>query len=249
MQWLRPMEDVEDPLAPYATVPRAAHGDRPHVLANMVGGLDGSAAVSGRVGALSSPADAQLFTELRSVADVVLVGARTVRQERYGPVKLPDGLRRSREERGLPATPRIAVVSGTLDFDWSIPLFDAADPAGRPILITTGAVDESVAAVARRHADVVVAGDTAVDLALALRRLREDGAAVVLCEGGPTLLGELAARDLLDELCLSIAPLMGGDPLPLSLAPTGADLARFTLAHALLDDHDLFLRYERVVAP
>src|SRR5215203_2705455 len=61
---------------PYAAVPRAAHGGRPHVLANMVGGLDGTAAVSGRVGVLSSPADARLFLKLRSVADVVLVGAQ-----------------------------------------------------------------------------------------------------------------------------------------------------------------------------
>src|SRR4051812_8078330 len=96
MHWLRPGEPVDDPLAPYAGVSRSAHGDRPHVVANMVGGLDGSAAVSGRVGVLSGPADARLFTELRSIADVVLVGARTVRHERCGRVRLPDRLREER---------------------------------------------------------------------------------------------------------------------------------------------------------
>src|SRR4051794_11595454 len=245
MQWLRPGELVEDPLAPYAAVSRAARDGRPHVLANMVGGLDGSAAVSGRVGVLSGPADARLFTELRSIADVVLVGARTVRQERYGPVRLPDRLREERISLGRPPNPRIAVVSRSLDFDWSIPLFSKADPGNRPCVITPGVADPARVDAAREHAEVVVAGDTTVDPRQALAGLHDGGAQVVLCEGGPTLLGELAAADLLDELCLSITPLMGGDPLPLSIAPAGAPIARFVLAHALIDDSDLFLRYER----
>lgn len=245
MHWLRPTEAVVDPLVPYVAVHRAPRGDRPYVLANMVGGLDGCAAVSGRVGELSSATDARLFTELRSVADVVLVGARTVREGRYGTVRLPDRLRQERIERGRPSTPRIAVVSGSLDFDWTIPLFSMADPDCRPYVITSGTADPARLADAEEHAEVVVAGETTVDLSLALSRLRNDGAEVVLCEGGPTLLGALAAADQLDELCLSITPLMGGDPLPLSLAPTGAPIARFVLAHALVDDSDLFLRYER----
>ena len=245
MQWLRHADVVDDPLAPYAGVSRAARDGRPHVVANMVGGLDGSAAVSGRVGVLSSPADARLFTDLRSIADVVLVGARTVRQERYGPVKLPDRLREERVARGRPPTPRIAVVSRSLDFDWSIPLFSTADAQNRPYVITAGAADREQLEVAREHAEVVVAGDPAVDLRLALAEFHAGGAEVVLCEGGPTLLGELAAADLLDELCLSLTPLIGGDPLPLSLAPAGAPIARFALAHVLVDDSNLFLRYER----
>ena len=133
MQLLRPSGPVDDPRAPYAGVTRAAHVDRPHVVANMVGGLDGSAAVSGRVGVLSGQADARLFTELRSIADVVLVGARTVRQERYGTVKLPYRLREERSSRGRPPTPRIAVVSRSLDFDWSIPLFNTAEAEKPPV--------------------------------------------------------------------------------------------------------------------
>jgi riboflavin biosynthesis pyrimidine reductase len=211
----------------------------------MVGGLDGSAAVSGRVGVLSGPADARLFTELRSIADVVLVGARTVRQERYGRVTLPDRLREERVAKGRPPTPRIAVVSRSLDFDWSIPLFETADAENRPYVVTAGAADPARLDSARNYAEVVVAGEATVDLRRALAEFHAGGAEVVLCEGGPTLLGELAATDLLDELCLSISPLMGGDPLPLSLAPAGAPIARFALAHVLVDDDDLFLRYER----
>lgn len=108
-----------------------------------------------------------------------------------------------------------------------------------------GSADASRLAAAREHAEVVVAGETTVDLSRALTLLRDAGADVVLCEGGPTVLGELAAADLLDELCLSVTPLMGGDPLPLSVAPAGASIARFVLADALVDDSDLFLRYER----
>jgi riboflavin biosynthesis pyrimidine reductase len=244
MLWLKPVGEVDDPLAPYL-VPRGAHHDRPYVLANMVSGLDGRAAVTGRVGVLSTPADARLFLELRSVADIVLVGAHTVRQERYGPVRLADHLRDARLRGGRPATPRIAVVTRTLDFDWSIPLFSSAAPESRPLLITSEAVAPDRIREAQMHADVVVAGRVSVDLREALGRLKDDGAAVVLCEGGPTLLGALAAGDLLDELCLTVTPVMGGDPLPLSLVPSGTSLAWFSLAHVLSDESSLFLRYER----
>lgn len=88
---------LPDALAPYANVERRPVDGRPWVLANMVCGLDGSTAMGGRVGALSSPTDRQLFVDLRSVADVVLVGAETVRRERYGPVVLSPERRRSRE--------------------------------------------------------------------------------------------------------------------------------------------------------
>jgi riboflavin biosynthesis pyrimidine reductase len=243
---LRAGDDVPDLLIPYREVERAAHSDRPWVLANMVGGLDGSAAVSGRVGALSTAADAQLFRELRSVADVVLVGAETVRRERYGPVRLSDALQTDRSAAGRAPLPPIAVVSRAGVFDWSIPLFADSGPAVRPLIVTCSAGAPGRLDEAARHAEVLVAGEESVDLASALRRLRDRGADVVLCEGGPTLLGELVAAGLLDELCLTITPVMGGDPLPLSIAPKGAGLARFGLSHALVDDDGtLFLRYER----
>jgi riboflavin biosynthesis pyrimidine reductase len=215
----------------------------------MVGSLDGSAAVGGRVGVLSTPADAQLFRELRSVADVVVVGAETVRRERYGPVRLSESLQADRVAAGRAALPRIAVVTRACAFDWSIPLFADSDPALRPILVTCAAAEPSQLDEASEHADLIVTGDAAVDLGGALQVLHERGAGVVLCEGGPTLLGDLVARGLLDELCLTITPVMGGDPLPLSVAPPDSDLARFTLRHALADeDGSLFLRYEVVGA-
>jgi riboflavin biosynthesis pyrimidine reductase len=245
VKWLRPAENLPDLLGVYAQVPRAAREGRPHVLANMVGGLDGTAAISGRVGGLSNPADAQLFVDLRSLADVVLVGAETARRERYGPVRLSDQLREARQARGLPAVPPIAVVTRSLMLDWSIGLFSDPDPTSPPLIVTCSKADSARLADAREHAEVLVAGAATVDLAAALRALRHRGASVVLCEGGPRLLGELVAVGLLDELCLCLAPVMGGDPLPLSVTPAGAGLAHLRLAHALADDSTLFLRYER----
>src|SRR3546814_15533367 len=116
MRLLSSQNVLPDALAPYADVDRRLVDGRPWVLANMVSGLDGSTAIGGRVGALSSPTDRQLFVDLRSVADVVLVGAETVRRERYGPVVLSPERRRQRDGRGRPTLPRLAVVSRPLAF-------------------------------------------------------------------------------------------------------------------------------------
>jgi riboflavin biosynthesis pyrimidine reductase len=243
---LQTADEVTDLLGLYVRVERASRVDRPWVLGNMVGGLDGSAAVAGRVGELSTPADARLFRELRSVPDVVLVGAETVRRERYGPVRLDASLEASRLEAGRAAAPTIAVLSRSLDIDWSIPLFADTDGEARPLIITCASAPRARQKEARAFAEVVLAGDDSVDLGSALHQLRQRGTEVVLCEGGPTLLGQLAGTDLLDELCLTLTPLMGGDPLPLALTPPGAGRSRYTLGHAVVDDDGtLFLRYER----
>lgn len=238
-------DEIDDPLAPYAEVERRPDGDRPWVLANMVGGLDGSAAIGGRVGELSAGTDAVLFRRLRALADVVLVGASTVRAERYGPVRLPDDLRAARTNRGRPPAPPLAVVSRSLRFDWSTPAFARADPAAPTIVVTTADADPHRLAEAHAHAEVVVAGEQAVDLPAALGELHRRGHRVVLCEGGPTLLGELASGGLLDELCLTLAPITGGDPLPVAVSPPGGSVTGFHLAHVLADGDTLFLRYER----
>lgn len=230
-------------LAPYL-VPRAPRAGRAcWVLANMVAGLDGTAAVGGRVGSLSHAADAELFRELRSVADVVLVGAETVRREGYGPVTYGEALQAGRVEAGRPVTPPLAIVSRSLRLDWAARAFEAAGSA-RTVVITCAAAPAASLEEARRHAEVLVAGDDQVDLADALGQLRERGHEVVLCEGGPTLLGQLVADGLLDELCLSVSPLMGGDPLPVAVTPAGGPTVAFQLRHVGHDGGTLFLRYE-----
>ena len=245
MRMLEPGPRISDPLEPYARVTRTRADGRCWVMAHMVGGLDGSAAIGGRVGDLSTAPDAELFRLMRALADVVLVGAETVRAEHYGVVRLPPERAAARVAAGRPATPPLAVVTRSLDLDWSARAFADAPPEARTLVITCAAADPERLEQARQAADVIVAGGDRVDPDLALRRLAERGHRVVLCEGGPTWLGELVAAGLVDELCLTLAPLMGGDPLPVSMAPPGAPLARFALRHVLQGDDTLFLRYER----
>jgi riboflavin biosynthesis pyrimidine reductase len=236
---------LPDALSPYAEVERRSTSGRPWVLANMVCGLDGSTAIDGRVGALSSPTDRQLFVDLRSVADIVLVGAETVRRERYGPVVLSPDRRQAREDRGRVRLPQLAVVSRSLSFDLEAKLFAPGPDARRPLIVTCSASPADARARIEEVADVIVAGTDRVEPALALEALAAAGHEVVLCEGGPSLLGELLAEDLVDELCLTLAPVVGGDPLPVAVMPASAGTAQFRLGHVLEADGNLFLRYER----
>lgn len=254
MQRLEGGQVLDDLLAPYAEVERTPPAGRPWVLANMVAGLDGSAAAGGRVGALSDDVDRTVFRLLRSLSDVVLVGAETVRRERYGPVRLPDERRATRVAAGLPAVPRLAVVTRSLDLDFDGRAFAEAEADARTVVVTCEAADPDRLARAATVADVVLAGGERVEPATALAALHDElGAGTVLCEGGPALLGELVDGDLLDELCLTLSPVMGGDPLPVAVSavPAGAgaggapDLARFVLGHVLAHDSSLFLRYTR----
>jgi riboflavin biosynthesis pyrimidine reductase len=245
MDFLVPAERLADPLAPYAAVDRSRLSGSCWVMANMVGGLDGSAAIGGRVAALSTAPDAALFTAMRTLADVVLVGAETIRREGYGALTLPTHRAETRLAQGRPAAPRLAVVSRSLNLDWSCRAFN--DPAleGRAIVVTCEAADPGRLQQAREVADVIMAGDERVDPALALRQLAERGHQAVLSEGGPTWLGELVAGGHLDELCLTISPLLGGDVLPVSVTPPGAPIVRLSLRHVLREGDTLFLRYER----
>jgi riboflavin biosynthesis pyrimidine reductase len=224
-----PATDV-DPATVYGD-DRPGHGDRPWVMANFVASVDGSAAVAGRARPLSGPADRALFRLLRARADVVLVGAGTVRIEGYGPV------------RGDHPAP-LAVVSRSLDLDWDSALF--AEAAAPTLVVTCTQADAARRTRAEKVAELVVAGDEVVDLGDAVAQLGRRGHRVVLCEGGPYLFGELVVADLLDELCLTLSPLVAGGAGPRIV--TGADLAAprpLRLASVLEDDGNLFLRYLR----
>jgi len=222
VEFLRTGEQVPDPLAAYSSVDRTRSLGACWVMANMVGGLDGSAAVGGRVAELSTAPDAKLFVSMRTLADVVLVGAETVRREGYGGFSLPEPRVAARTAAGKPAEPAFAVVTRSLDLDWSAVFF--ASPLGeKPVVITCEAADPGRMDRARELADVIVAGGNRVDPVEAMAQLALRGHHVVLCEGGPTWLGQLVATDQLDELCLTISPLMGGDPpSDIGLAARGA---------------------------
>jgi riboflavin biosynthesis pyrimidine reductase len=215
---------------------------RLHVRANFVSSVDGAAEVGGRSGGLSSDADHRVFSVLRGLCDVVLVGAGTVRGERYGPARPSADRRARRRAHGLAAVPPIAVVTSRVDLDLQSAFFTEA--AARPVILTTGAAPADLRQRASEVADVAVCGDTAVDLATALEALVERGLTRVLCEGGPHLMGQLVAADRLDELCLSLSPVIAG-PERLRIiggAPLDAP-ARLELGHVLTAEGTLFLRY------
>ncbi|MBW3574054.1 MAG: dihydrofolate reductase family protein [Actinobacteria bacterium] len=205
MRRLHPDVDLDVDVESSYDDERPAPSGRPYVLVNMVSSADGAVAVDGRTKAMSSPADASVFHLLRSIPDVILVGAQTVRAEHYGPPRVNDERQARRLARGQSAQPTIAVVTRSLQLDVSSPLFSQS----RPIVICPTDVDVSELA---EVADVVQDGEGDVDLTGALRQLRQRGVGLVLCEGGPTLNGDLARHGLIDELCLTVAPLLvGGD--------------------------------------
>jgi riboflavin biosynthesis pyrimidine reductase len=238
--------EIEDPLAPYAAVDRRTSDGTCWVTAHMVAGLDGSTAVGGRVGALSTAPDRALFADMRTLADVVLVGARTVRAEGYGPVRLSPDRVATRVAEGRPATPPLAVVSRSLDLDWGSRTFADAPPECRTIVVTCEAAPADRLARAREVAEVLVAGEESVRPDELFAQLATRGLRRVLCEGGPSWLGELVVAGHVDELCLTISPMMGGDPLPVAVFPPGVPLTGFSLRHVLCEDDSLFLRYEVV---
>lgn len=237
---LLPADHVGDPLRLYAAA-RRAPAERPWVMANFVAGLDGAVAVDGRVGPLTSPADQRVFHHLRGLADLVLVGAGTVRAEGYGPIRPTAQQREERRARGQQPVPPVAVVSASLDLDLEAPFFTAAETP--PIVVCPRASDPDRRERLAARADVLVAGNGAVDLGCALRELRARHGDLVLCEGGPALVGELLTAGLLDELCLTVAPLTGGDPLRLVGGGTRPPLSGFELVHVLRHEDELYLRY------
>ncbi|MFP5348007.1 MAG: dihydrofolate reductase family protein, partial [Actinomycetes bacterium] len=133
-----------------------------HLRVNMVSSADGAAALAGRVGALTGPADQVLLHTLRALADVVLVGAGTVRAEGYGPIPLGEQWEQRRVAAGQLPSPPLALVSRSLDLDLSAPLFSQA--VTRPLLVTAECAPAERLAEAATVADIVVAGEDAVHL-------------------------------------------------------------------------------------
>jgi len=227
----------------YADVDRPPPPGRPWVLVNMVATADGGTAIDGRSGPLGGAPDRQVFPNIRAVADVVLAAAGTVRAESYGPPRPSEQLRAQRVARGQAEVPRLAIVTSSLDLDPGWELFTAAEI--RPLVVTTADAPAERRAALEPVAELVTAGEGRVDLPDALAQIRATGAAILVAEGGPSLNGQLLAGDLIDELCLTVAPLaIGGASARIAHGP---DLPPrdLTLAHVLEEDGELFLRYVR----
>jgi 5-amino-6-(5-phosphoribosylamino)uracil reductase len=233
-------DDAEQALAALYAYPR-----KRYVRANMVATLDGAATgADGLSGSINDAADFRVFVTLRSLADVVLAGAGTVRAERYGPPKARPAFAARRAASGQPPAPRLAVVTRS----GRVPAEQGIFAGERPALVVTCEAAGAAALGALRDlagADgVLVAGEDTVDLAEAVDQLAARGLGRVLCEGGPSLLGAIAEAAALDELCLTWSPrLVGGDG-PRVLRARGIDV-RMQLAHLLHADGTLIGRWVR----
>ncbi|HEX2312519.1 MAG TPA: pyrimidine reductase family protein [Thermomonospora sp.] len=218
--------------------------DGPWLRANMIASLDGAAWFGDRTEALGSPGDRRLFAALRGMADVVIVGAGTARVEGYGPVEHGPGWDLLRGDR--PPTPPLAVISRRLALDLAAPLFTEARDDARTILLTTETAPADRRRAAERVADVIVAGRDGIDFPRALEELTARGHRRLLCEGGPTVLARAVADGVLDELCLTLSPMMiAGDPSRILNGPPLPEPGRFRLGGLYEEEDFLFLRYVR----
>ncbi len=205
------LPDRVDDLGPAQLAAAYAWPSTPWLRANMVSTVDGVArSPDGLTAGISSTADKQLFMILRDRADAIIVGAGTVRAESYGPPRSADPA--ARAAAGQQAAPVAVVLTRSGRLDPAASLF--SNPERRPIVVTV----EAAAATARSRldavAEVVVFGRTTVDLAATVAFLHERGLTRLLTEGGPVLLADLVAENLVDELCVSISPLVAGGSYP-----------------------------------
>lgn len=219
-------------------------GSRCGISLGMVSSVDGAATISGRTADLGGRADQAAFVALRGAADAVLVGAGTVQAENYGPGAGSAERRQRREAKGLSPAPRLVIVSDRLHLDPASRVF--SDDANPPLVITNGRAASADPPISAR-AELLVAGDEAVELPLALQTLAERGLGRVLCEGGPTLNGALFAHDCVDELYLTLTPTLVGGEAGRIVAPSPPGLGHRAMAVELreLREHDgeLLLRY------
>ncbi len=238
------MFDVEDLVARYAVADRSA----PHLRVNFIASLDGAASHDGVSGPLNSPVDKDVFDVLRMLADVVVVGAGTVRDEGYGALRLGADAAAWRVAHGLPEHPAFAILTSELDLSTDSPIFTEAPV--RPIVVTHARAPEGGR---RRHrldvlhhwCDLLICGEDTVDPQLMVAGLAARGLPQILSEGGPHTLGALIEADVVDELCLTLAPVLEGGDATRITAGAAQTTRQMRLAHALPAGDLLFLRYLR----
>jgi riboflavin biosynthesis pyrimidine reductase len=219
---------------------------RPYVMLNMVSTADGRVTIGGRSGSLGNRADSVLFHGLRGVVDAVMVGAGTVKAERYGPIVPQESRRLQRRERGLRDEPLACVVSGRLSLPADIPLL--TDPASSVVMVTLS--NASLPPSGAQIDYVRAERDGMVDLPAALSELHgRFGVRTLLCEGGPHLNSQLLSAGLVDELFLSLSPKLAGDQadgLPPLRVVAGTDFdppIELELRSARESGSQLFLSY------
>jgi riboflavin-specific deaminase-like protein len=234
-----PGEVTADELAGALRFGELAPPERPYIVLNMVATADGRASVSGRTAPLSSVPDRQLFHALRTTVDAVMVGAGTVRIERYGRLVRDAARREQRSVAGLDPDPLAIVVSASLALAPDIPLLQAPEQRVLAITASDGALDGCAA-------QVEYVRSSPVELASALAHVRADyGVRSILCEGGPHLNASLLLAGLVDELFLTTVPMLAGGAGALTIvgdAPLREPLA-LELVWLLESAGELYARY------
>lgn len=252
-------------LAALYAYPPSAH---PCLRVNFIASIDGAVAVEGRSGKLGGPGDRAVFGLLRSLADVIVVGAGTVRTENYGGARIAEHVQQARRAEGRPPVPRIAVVSASARIDPHHRVFH--DTAAPPLLLTSRAAEPArLRALTDAGVETVVLPDLPEDLTPVGAGVRgaggdgptpdvgaiapllaERGWPRILCEGGPNLTGRLLASGAVDELCLTTAPVLVGGNAPRLAAGGAATPAPMQRRHLLTDrDGALFARWTATDPP
>jgi riboflavin-specific deaminase-like protein len=218
-----------------------APADRPFVFVSMISTIDGRAARDGRSATIGGDADLELLLELRAIADAVLIGTGTVRAEGYDRLVKSEERRARRRAAGLAEDPLAVTLSRRFDVPWDAGLCQAPE---QPILLYTGLDAGDPPDVA---APVEVVRLNVPGLTEMLADLRARGVRALLCEGGPTLHGALHAAGVVDELFLTVAPIITGDEDEPNIVAGGRlpEAAEFELVWALPVGSELFLRYGR----
>lgn len=228
----------EQLLARYSIADRTV----PWLRANFVSSIDGAATHEGTSGGLGTDTDGRVFALLRRLADVIVVGAGTIRQEGYRNLALDDSSVAWREANGLTDQPPFAIVSASLRLEPS----DLAGYIKRPFVITTASASAQSRERLEDVADVIVAGDTEVNTVEMKRVLAERGYPQLHSEGGPTLFARMISEGVVDELCLTISPRLEGGSARRIVNAQEASPQDMALAHALSgNDGTLLLRYVR----
>jgi riboflavin-specific deaminase-like protein len=218
-----------------------AHPKRPYLVLNFATTLDGRAAISGRSGAIGSDTDTEMLQRLRTRVDAVMIGAGTMRAERYGRMVSDPDFRAHRESTGLDGDPLGVIVSNRLDLPWDAGLF--TDGGGQVVIFTASEEEPPETAtpvtVVRQPEGVEL--DRALEWLLTERDIKS-----ILCEGGPTLHGRLREGGLADELFLTIAPKIAGGEGPRILEGALPDIDQVELAWLLESEGELFARYHGI---
>jgi riboflavin-specific deaminase-like protein len=216
------------------------HEERPLVAVNFAATVDGRASIAGVSGPIGSETDTAMLAGLRSRFDAVMIGAGTMRAERYGRIVANEEKREKRERLGLPPDPLMVIVSGRLDLPWDASLFTAG---GGRILIFTASEAEPPETPTKVE---VIRHDKFVNIVEALRYLRQEREIrALICEGGPGLHNQLEGAGFVDDLFLTIAPKLSGGDAPRIIEGDLPGITELQLAWLLEEDSELFARYRR----